>query len=66
MRPDVIGYLVLGGIAAAIVAAMLYAIFARPSGQNAERHRQEIINGFLRVGGFLFGVRAPLLFLRHR
>jgi hypothetical protein len=55
MHPAVVTISVLASIAAALVFAALYAIFAKPLTPGGKKRQQEVINGFQIAGGILLG-----------
>jgi hypothetical protein len=55
MHPAVVAISVLASIAAALVFAALYAIFAKPLTPGGKKRQQEVINGFQIAGGILLG-----------
>ena len=55
MHPAVVAISVLASIAAALVFAALYAIFAKPLTPGGKNRQQEVINGFQIASGILLG-----------
>jgi hypothetical protein len=55
MNPAVLAISVLASIAAALVFAALYAIFAKPLTPGGKKRQQEVINGFQIARGILLG-----------